>query len=73
MNSGVVNSKFYRMDAELNKAGSKEMLGQRTEALEGTIGFGTQGPMAPSDFEYKIVNGTLQVDPYASAPVLYKP
>jgi hypothetical protein len=70
MNSGVVNSRFYQMVASLNKVGSKEMLGQRTEALQGTIGFGTQGPMAPSDFTYNVVNGTLQVDPYAGAPVL---
>ena len=54
------------MRAELDKTASQEKEGQITEILDGSIKFG-KNTLSP-DFEYKVVNGTLLVDP--SAPVL---
>jgi hypothetical protein len=63
---GTINSKFYPMRAELDKTASQEKEGQTTEILDGSIKFG-KNVFSP-EFEYKVANGTLLVDP--SAPVL---
>jgi len=51
---------------DLDKTASQEKEGQTTEILQGSIKFG-KNTFSP-DFEYKVDNGTLLVDP--SAPVL---
>jgi hypothetical protein len=71
VSNNTINSKFYPMRAELDKIGSEERGGQITEFLGGTIGFG--GDMlrcigCRPEFEYKVDNATLLVNP--SAPVL---
>ena len=63
---GTINSKFYPMRAQLDKTASQEKEGQTTEMLDGSIKFG-KNTFSP-DFEYKVVNGTLLVDPIG--PVL---
>jgi hypothetical protein len=57
----TTNSKFYPIHAEFDKTASQEKHGQTTEILQGSIKFGkdTSSP----DFEYKVQNGTLLVDP----------
>jgi hypothetical protein len=60
---GTINSKFYPMRADLDKTASQEKEGQITEILDGSIKFG-KNTFSP-DFEYKVVNGTLVVDPSA--------
>jgi hypothetical protein len=52
-------SKFYALRADLEKTGSEETPSKLTEFLEGNIGFG--GITFDPDFEYNIVNGTLDV------------
>ena len=54
------------MRVDLDKTASQEKEGQTTEILQGSIKFG-KNTFSP-DFEYKVDNGTLLVDP--SAPVL---
>lgn len=54
------------MRAELDKTASEEKEGQTREFLGRSIKFG-KNTFSP-DFEYKVVNGTLLVDP--NAPVL---
>src|SRR5919198_80742 len=63
---GTINSRFYPMRADLDKTASQDKEGQTTETLNGSIKFGKN--IFSPDFEYKVVNGTLLVDP--SAPVL---
>jgi hypothetical protein len=57
----TINSKFYPIYAEFHKTASQEKKGQTTEFLQGRIGFG-QNHFIP-DFEYKVDNGTLLVNP----------
>jgi hypothetical protein len=63
---GTINSRFYPMRADLDKTASQEKEGQTTETLNGSIKFGKN--IFSPDFEYKVIDGTLLVDP--SAPVL---
>ena len=60
------SSKFYEMRADLDKSGSEETPSRITEILEGDIGFG--GTIYTPDFEYQVVNGTLELD--EQSPVL---
>jgi hypothetical protein len=69
--NGTTNSKFYPMLAQLDKTASQEKAGQTTESLQGTIQFG--GDLircygCRPEFEYKVDNGTLFVNP--NTPVL---
>ncbi len=61
------SSKFHEMRADLDKSGSEETPSRTTETLEGDIGFGENIYMP--DFEYQVVNGTLEVD--EQSPVLF--
>ena len=54
------------MRAHLDKTASQEKEGQTTEMLDGSIKFG-KNTFSP-DFAYRVVNGTLLVDP--SSPAL---
>ena len=51
------NSKFFLIQADLDKVGSEETPSKLTELLEGEIGFG--GTTFDPDFEYEVVNGTF--------------
>ena len=56
----TIKSKFYLLNADLEKAGSEETSSGLTEILEGDIGFG--GTTFEPEFQYRVVNGTLEVD-----------
>jgi hypothetical protein len=66
VNNDITNSKFYNVRVDLDKTGSQEKEGQTTEFLDGTFKVG-KNVFSP-DFQYKIVNGTLILDP--NEPVL---
>jgi hypothetical protein len=61
------SSKFHEMRADLGKSGSEETPSGTTEILDGDIGFGENIFMP--DFEYQVVNGTLEVD--EQSPVIF--
>jgi hypothetical protein len=48
------------LNADLEKSGSEETSLGLTEILEGDIGFG--GTTFEPEFQYRVVNGTLEVD-----------
>ena len=61
VSNDTTTSKFNLIRADLHKTASQEKAGQTTETLQGTINFGKN--IFSPDFQYKIVNGTLVVDP----------
>ena len=57
----TTTSKFNPIRADFDKTASQEKQGQTTETLQGTINFGKN--IFNPDFQYKVVNGTLVVNP----------
>jgi hypothetical protein len=57
----TTNSKFYPIRVDLDRTASQEKKGQTTESLQGSIMFGRN--INKPDFEYKVDNGTLLLNP----------
>ncbi len=61
VSNDTTNSKFYPIHAEFDKTASQEKQGRTTEFLQGSIKIGKD--INKPDFEYKVDNGTLLLDP----------